>query len=60
MVNSIPTLIALDEYVITDEERIEKSYFIGRFKSMSPKMMIKQIDNSKVTSAEKHLFNLEV
>jgi hypothetical protein len=40
MVNSIPTLIALDMHVITDEERIEGVSFTGMYKAQSENMRI--------------------
>ena len=60
MVNSIPTLIALDLHVITDEERIEGASFSGYFESQSEHMSLPITDHSKEDSAEKHIFSLEI
>jgi hypothetical protein len=60
MVNSIPTLIALDMHVITDEERIEDVSFTGMFRAQSENMRIDINDYSNENSAERHIFNLEI
>jgi hypothetical protein len=60
MVNSIPTLIALDIHVITDEERIEGASFSGRFSAMHHNMNINIPDYSNEESAERHIFFLEI
>ena len=60
IVNSIPTLIALDLHVITDEERIEGASFDGYYKAQSDNMAIPITDYSHEDSAERHIFNLEI
>jgi len=60
IVNSIPSLLALDNYVITDEERIEDASFGFRFRGLNEFMKLHIPDYAKEKSAEQHLFNLEV
>ncbi|CDW82611.1 leucine-rich repeat and iq domain-containing protein 3 [Stylonychia lemnae] len=60
MVNSINSLLALDNYVITDEERIEDASFGYRFRGLNEFMKLHIPDYAKEKSAEQHLFNLEV
>ena len=60
MVNSCPSLLALDHYVITDEERIEDASFGYRFRGLNEYMKLHIPDYAKEKSAEAHLFNLEV
>ena len=60
IVNSIPCLKALDNYVITDEERIEDASFGNRFRGLNEYMKWQVTDYSDVPSAEQHKFNLEV
>lgn len=60
LVNSISTLLALDNYVITDEERIEDASFGYRFRGLNEYMKLHIPDYAKEKSAEQHLFNLEV
>ena len=60
MVNSLPGLKALDNYVITDEERIEDASFGYRFRGLNEFMKLHIPDYSHERSAEQHKFNLEV
>ena len=60
IVNSIPCLKALDNYVITDEERIEDASFGYRFRGLNEFMKLHIPDYRHERSAENHLFNLEV
>jgi len=60
MVNSIACLKALDNYVITDEERIEDASFGNRFRGLNEYMKLLITDYSDEPSAEQHKFNLEV
>lgn len=57
---SIQSLLALDNYVITDEERIEDASFGYRFRGLNEFMKLHIPDYAKEKSAEQHLFNLEV
>ncbi|CDW83920.1 leucine-rich repeat and iq domain-containing protein 3 [Stylonychia lemnae] len=62
LVNHMQSLLALDEYIVTDEEKIQYlSPNAIRFRAMSMQFMKihvpKFLEN---LSAEKHLFNLEV
>lgn len=60
LVHSIPTLLALDNFVITDEERIEDASFGYRFRALNEYMKLHIPDYARERSAEQHLFNLEV
>jgi hypothetical protein len=60
LVNSINSLLALDNFVITDEERIEDASFGYRFRGLNEFMKLHIPDYTKEKSAEQHLFNLEV
>ena len=60
MVNSIAGLKALDNFVITDEERIEDASFGYRFRGLNEFMKLHIPDYSHERSAEQHKFNLEV
>jgi hypothetical protein len=60
LVNSIQHLLALDTYIITDEERIEDASFGYRFRGMNEFMKIHLPDYGNERSAEQHLLNLEV
>lgn len=60
LVNSIACLKALDNYIITDEERIEDASFGYRFRGLNEFMKIHIPDYSSERSAEQHLLNLEV
>ena len=60
LVNSMNSLLALDNYVITDEERIEDASFGYRFRGLNEFMKLHIPDYAKEKSAEQHLFNLEV
>lgn len=60
LVNSISCLKALDNYIITDEERIEDASFGYRFRGLNEFMKIHIPDYSSERSAEQHLLNLEV
>lgn len=54
------SLLALDNFVITDEERIEDASFGYRFRGLNEFMKLHIPDYAKEKSAEQHLFNLEV
>jgi hypothetical protein len=56
----MPTLLALDFYIITDEERIEDVSFGQRFKALGDFMKIKMPTYDSTLSAEEHLFSLEI
>jgi len=60
IVNSIPGLKALDNFVITDEERIEDASFGYRFRALNEYMKLHIPDYLNEKSADQHLFNLEV
>jgi hypothetical protein len=60
LVNSLPTLKALDNYIITDEERIEDASFGYRFRALNEFMKLHIPDYSNEALAEQHLLNLEV
>ena len=60
LVNSTRSLLALDTYVITDEERIEDASFGYRFRALNEYMKLHVPDYAKEKSAEQHIFNLEV
>lgn len=60
LVNSISSLLALDNYVITDEERIEDASFGYRFRGLNEFMKLHIPDYTREKSAEQHMFNLEV
>ena len=60
LVNSVTSLLALDNFVITDEERIEDASFGYRFRGLNEFMKLHIPDYTKEKSAEQHLFNLEV
>ena len=60
MVNSLQTLLALDNHVITDEERIEDASFGYRYRALNEYMKLHIPDYAREKSAEQHLFNLEV
>ena len=60
VVNSIPGLKALDNFVITDEERIEDASFGYRFRGLNEFMKLHIPEYKHEPSAEQHLFNLEV
>ena len=51
---------ALDDFIITDEERIEDASFGNRFRGMNEYMQWHITDYSHEPSAEQHKFNLEV
>ena len=60
LVNSIQSLVALDNFIITDEERIEDASFGYRFRGMNEFMKLYIPDYTKEKLADQHLFNLEV
>jgi hypothetical protein len=60
LVNKITCLKALDNYVITDEERIEDAAFGYRFRGLNEFMKIHISDYTAEPTAEQHLINLEV
>jgi hypothetical protein len=53
-------LKALDNFVITDEERIEDASFGYRFRGLNEFMKLRIPDYTNERSAEQHLLNLEV
>lgn len=60
LINSISCLKALDNFVITDEERIEDASFGYRFRGLNEFMKLHIPDYTNERSAEQHLLNLEV
>lgn len=60
LVNCCSSLLALDNCVITDEERSEDASFGVRYRAMNKYMKIYIPEFIPNISAEKHLFNLEV
>jgi hypothetical protein len=60
LVNSVPSILALDHFIITDEERIEDASFGYRFRALNEFMKLHIPDYAREKSAEQHLFNLEV
>ena len=52
LVNSIHSLLALDNFVITDEERIEDASFGYRFRGLNEFMKLHIPDYAKEKSAE--------
>jgi len=54
------SLLALDNHIITDEERIEDASFGYRYRALNEYMKLHIPDYAKEKSAEQHLFNLEV
>ena len=60
LVNWVESLLALDDWVITDEERWEDASFGIRFRAMNKYMKIYIPEFVQNITAEKHLFNLEV
>ena len=60
LVNSIQSLLALDNFVITDEERIEDASFGYRFRGLNEFMKLYIPDYEHEASAEKHLISLDV
>jgi len=60
LVNCTDSLLALDDCVITDEERSEDASFGVRYRAMNKYMKIYIPEFIQNISAEKHLFNLEV
>ena len=60
LVNCNDSLLALDDCVITDEERSEDASFGVRYRAMNKYMKIYIPKFVQNISAEKHLFNLEV
>ena len=61
MVNQIRSLLALDDYIITDEERAEYNSPVAlRFRALNNHMKILIPKFQENQSADQHLFNLEV
>ena len=60
LLNSCRTLLALDHYIVTDEERIEDASFGYRYRALNEFMKLHIPDYAREKSAEQHLFNLEV
>ena len=60
LVNASKSLLALDEFVITDEERIEDASYGTRFRSLNKYMKIFVPEFLENLSAEQHLFNLDI
>ncbi len=52
LVNSVPTLLALDHYMITDEERIDDASFGYRFRALNEFMKLHVPDYAREKSAE--------
>jgi Leucine-rich repeat len=52
LVNSVPSLLALDHYVITDEERIDDASFGYRFRALNEFMKLHVPDYAREKSAE--------
>lgn len=53
-------LRALDEYIITDEERMEDVGFGLRFRALSPFMRLYIPEFKEDINAEQHLFQVEL
>jgi hypothetical protein len=53
-------LIAFDEYIITDEERVTDASFGMRFRSLNHHMKLHTPDFVENITAEQHLFNVDV
>lgn len=60
LVNASKSLLALDEFVITDEERIEDAAYGTRFRSLNKYMKIYVPEFTENLSAEQHLFTLDI
>ena len=60
MVSRMPNLLALDDFMVTDEERIEEVSFGKRFRALAPHMRIVVPDFLEGLSADQHLFHLDV
>lgn len=55
VVNSMPNLLCLDLYIITDEERIEDASYGTRFRAMNEHMLIQMPEFIENLTAEKHI-----
>lgn len=60
IVSRMPHLLALDDFMVTDEERIEEVSFGKRFRALAPHMRIVIPDFLEGLSADQHLFHLDV
>ena len=58
-VNSMPNLLCLDLYIVTDEERIEDASYGTRFRAMNEHMHIQLPDFVENLTAEKHIDTLD-
>ena len=56
LVTKMPTLLALDDYIITDEERMEDVGHGIRFKALSQFMRLYAPDFKEGLTAEQHIF----
>ena len=54
------SLKALDEYIITDEERIDDAGFGARFRALSPYMRIYVPEFIEGLTADEHLFQIDI
>ena len=60
MVNACRSLLALDTFIVTDEELLEDACFGYRFRSMGEFMKLHLPEFPTHKTASEHLFNLEV
>ena len=62
MVNAMPKLLALDSYIITDEERTEDASFGNRFRIMNEYMLINIPPFPTEPDASRHIiqFNADI
>jgi hypothetical protein len=60
IVRHLPGLLALDDYIITDEERWEDVSFGKRFRALSPHLRIYIPDFMEGLTADQHKFHLDV
>lgn len=59
VVNSMPNLLCLDLFIITDEERIEDASYGTRFRAMNENMRIQLPDFQENLTAERHIDTLD-
>jgi len=60
MVTKMPGLLALDDYIITDEERMEDVGHGVRFKALSQFMRLFAPEFKEGLTAEQHLFQVDL
>jgi hypothetical protein len=60
LVTKIPGLLALDDYIITDEERMEDVGHGVRFKALSQFMRLYAPEFKEGLTAEQHLFQVDL